>query len=469
MAKKTGAWNKYIAILAAVEQKSADEMRAYLAEFGYGNGDLADDYAYALTTKYGEAAAEAACEIYDYTAERAGVSILPAEPAETASYGDVLRAVRGAAKISETQIPSVVSCKVKQAAADTTLKNAARDGAEWAWVPSGDGCAFCRILASNGWQRQSKRATTHHAEHIHNNCKCQYTVRFNGKGGPADYDPDWYRAEYDAAEGDNWHEKMNSMRRDDYAENADEINAQKRAAYAARQEKSLPSTPSKTTRADKKGSTSFDNRNTVLDTGNKKPENRDPLESIFSPASWDSSKGSEAWNEKGRKALRDAEWSSTYSSKETASVFSSSGKRIYKKTGGTDRVDFTASERKQMAGGILTHNHPNGSCFSPQDINMLRSGKLQEIRAVTSKGVYRIQAPEAWSKDISSLDKISQVYREIDTRVRKPFYEQAQRGEITFARAERMSQEAAVQELCGRYGMPYSFDTWSSIREGMKK
>ena len=43
---------------------------------------------------------------------------------------------------------------------------------------------------------------------------------------------------FDNAEGDTEEEKLNSMRRDAYAENKDEINAQKRDAYALRKEES---------------------------------------------------------------------------------------------------------------------------------------------------------------------------------------------------------------------------------------
>ena len=48
---------------------------------------------------------------------------------------------------------SGVSRLVKRAGADTTPHNAVRDGAEWAWVPHGDACPFCRMLAYNGWLR----------------------------------------------------------------------------------------------------------------------------------------------------------------------------------------------------------------------------------------------------------------------------------------------------------------------------
>ena len=39
---------------------------------------------------------------------------------------------------------------------------------------------------------------------------------------------------FEGAEGDTWQEKVNAMRREQYAENREKINEQKRAAYAAR-------------------------------------------------------------------------------------------------------------------------------------------------------------------------------------------------------------------------------------------
>ena len=50
----------------------------------------------------------------------------------------------------------------------------------------------------------------------------------------AGYDPDKYLQMHEDAEGDTWQEKVNSMRREQYAENRERINEQKRAAYAAR-------------------------------------------------------------------------------------------------------------------------------------------------------------------------------------------------------------------------------------------
>lgn len=126
--------------------------------------------------------------------------------------------------------PGRVSRLVKRAGADTTLKNAVRDGAEWAWVPHGDTCPFCITLASNGWQKASSKVLKGgHADHIHANCDCEFAIRFDHSTTLAGYDPEKYLKQYRDAGGD-----INKMRRIDYAARKDAINAQKRAAYAVR-------------------------------------------------------------------------------------------------------------------------------------------------------------------------------------------------------------------------------------------
>lgn len=167
--------------------------------------------------------------MYDALAEKAGANVPPAEPAEPADYGETARMVN-ATKQSPPQLQGGVSRLVKRAGADTTLKNAIRDGAEWAWVPHGDTCPFCITLASRGWQKASQKALKGgHAEHIHAHCDCEYAIRFDSRTSVAGYDPEKYLAQYNAAGGD-----INAMRRAQYAENKIQINAQKRAAYAAR-------------------------------------------------------------------------------------------------------------------------------------------------------------------------------------------------------------------------------------------
>lgn len=223
-------WNEYITRLSRLNQKAGQLMREYIGSHGTESTDDLIAYAYGLVTKYGEGSAELACQMYDALAEAANAGVPAAEPAEPADYGEVARMVNATKNQNPANLPNGVSRLVKRAGADTTLKNAVRDGAEWAWVPHGDTCPFCITLASNGWQKASSKVLKGgHADHIHANCDCEFAIRFDHNTTVAGYDPEKYLAQYNAAGGD-----INKMRRVNYAANKERINAQKRAAYAAR-------------------------------------------------------------------------------------------------------------------------------------------------------------------------------------------------------------------------------------------
>ena len=224
-------WNEYIARLSKLNEKAGQQMAEYVAAHGTEDGPALIAYAHALVTKYGEGSAELACQMYDALAEASKANLPAAEPAAMAEYGEVARMVNATKRQNPANLPNGVRRLVKRAGADTTLHNAIRDGAEWAWVPHGDTCPFCIMLASNGWQKASaKLLKGGHAEHIHANCDCEFAVRFDGSTSVAGYDPEKYLRQYRAAGSD-----VNAMRRIDYAARKDAINAQKRAAYALRQ------------------------------------------------------------------------------------------------------------------------------------------------------------------------------------------------------------------------------------------
>lgn len=224
----TKAWKNYITKMSGISQKAADLMQEWVQKNGFGDDKALLDYAYALSQKYGKAIGALSCQMYEATAAAQGVQIPSAEIADLPEYGEVAKAVHGTMKQSQLNVPSTVARLVKLVGADTTLKNAMRDGAQFAWVPNGDTCSFCITLASRGWQYMSKKALRNgHAEHIHAHCDCEYAVRFDGKSTVAGYEPDKYLEEYKNAGGD-----INAMRRIRYKENKDAINARKRELYA---------------------------------------------------------------------------------------------------------------------------------------------------------------------------------------------------------------------------------------------
>lgn len=233
-------WRRYIDGLKRVDKEAGRKMFSYLAHHEWFRNNrtmqAAIDYAFSLVTAYGEAATSLACEMYDAVAEASGFGAAPAMPAATASYEEVTIAMTGT-KSNPNLMANAVSRLVKMAGADTTLYNAARDGAQFAWVPAGDTCAFCITLASRGWQYMSKNALKNgHAEHIHANCDCTYAIRFNESMSVKGYDPDEYANIYYYAEGNTPKQRINAIRREAYAKNKEKINAQKRSAYAKSKE-----------------------------------------------------------------------------------------------------------------------------------------------------------------------------------------------------------------------------------------
>lgn len=226
-------WNKYVALLRVINDQAANDIVSYMRNHlmidptGNAIETLTDaqrkellDYAYAIVNKYGEASAALSAEMYDAVAILEGRYLAPAEMAELANYGDVAKAVNGTLLQSRNleEIAYAATRWVKMAGADTTLHNAIRDKAQFAWIPSGMTCAFCLTMASRGWQPASMQILKDgHAEHIHSNCDCQYTVRFDKRTTVEGYNPEEYLSMYRHAEGRTPQERINSMRREAYA------------------------------------------------------------------------------------------------------------------------------------------------------------------------------------------------------------------------------------------------------------
>ena len=239
-------WQDYIGRLRNINKTAAEKMQAYIEANGIDNLEAATQYAYKLSSTFGAQAAEVAAEMYNATAAAEAVYVAPAVLAAPPTYAEVASPMFNVTNFSQNPptIASEVGRLVKRTAADTTLKNALRDGAQFAWIPSGDTCAFCMTLAANGWQNASKKAIKNgHAEHIHPNCDCNYCVRFDNSTNVAGYDPSEYLEKYYEADGNTSKQRINAMRREQYAENKDKINAQKRAAYAARKERESEGQP----------------------------------------------------------------------------------------------------------------------------------------------------------------------------------------------------------------------------------
>lgn len=182
-------WNQYIQKLARINKRAGEEVKKYVETYGITDSQALIQYAYSVVAKYSEGAAELSCQMYDEIAEAQKQIINPAIPANIPEYGEVAKAVNGT-KLNLNVLEGAMGRLVKRTAADTMLDNAKRDGAYFAWVPSGDTCAYCLTMAAIGWQKAGKKTLKGtHAEHIHANCNCNYVIDFKGDLEVEGYDP----------------------------------------------------------------------------------------------------------------------------------------------------------------------------------------------------------------------------------------------------------------------------------------
>lgn len=265
-------WKAYINKLRALNETAARKVIEYVQKHGFSDTEALIRYCHRVVETYGTGSAALAAAMYDATAVMSNAAVPAAEMAAVASYGDVAKTVNGVLKTSSNvdELAGAVARWVKKAGCDTTLQNAVRDshsndlyttgrkkygkkkntGAQFAWIPSGDTCAFCLALAANGWQYQTIKAEADHAEHIHSNCDCTYAVRFGNDGGIDGYDPDAITAQIERdlkLQGmepdisDYYHGAMNddvinAIRRQNYARNREEIREQQNSAAEKRRE-----------------------------------------------------------------------------------------------------------------------------------------------------------------------------------------------------------------------------------------
>jgi hypothetical protein len=235
-------WENYINGLTQVSDKAKELTLEYLSKHPidtYEDRQALIAFCYGISAKYGEAAATFACQMYDVEADYEGVILDPAEPAEPADYNEVAKTVNGTLKylLAAEVTAAAIGRLVKRCGQDTTLKNAIRDGALYAWIPTGDTCPFCLSIAAEGWKKATQKALAGgHAEHIHGNCNCAYAIKHIEETDYAAYNPDVYKEIMSAAEGNTKEEKLNSIRRMAYKENKERINAQKRSVYEKHKE-----------------------------------------------------------------------------------------------------------------------------------------------------------------------------------------------------------------------------------------
>lgn len=168
--------------------------------------------------------------------------------------------------------------------------------------------------------------------------------------------------------------------------------------------------------------------------------------------------GSQLFTEENRTKMFHHERILSGNKYETAIVYNSDGSIKFKKKGNNDSVTFTAAERQRMNGCVVTHNHPNGSVQSPEDIMMIRRANLTEIRACNSKGAYVVTAPAKWSDEIDTLGKIREKYFDYYEGAMSKYKDIAAQEGKPLIYYLRKADEDGLKDFCLHYGLGFRWE-----------
>ena len=166
------------------------------------------------------------------------------------------------------------------------------------------------------------------------------------------------------------------------------------------------------------------------------------------------------WSRSALKRLHQDEKLIAKGSNERAIIYNPNGSVAFIKNGGLDSVQFSPREIQKMKGCVLTHNHPYSTTFSPHDINMMRSGQLEEIRAAGKDGVFVMRNPGKWDDNFDSLKKIMDEYDEIESIVEPIIGKRLDEGLITVIEYNQIYQMYVLDILAKRHHLDYYFESW---------
>ena len=160
---------------------------------------------------------------------------------------------------------------------------------------------------------------------------------------------------------------------------------------------------------------------------------------------------------------------------ETAVVFDKNGNEVFRKTGTSNAVEFTASEAERMRGSTLTHNHPPVSSkesravihnlpLSGADGVLMANQKMAEVRAVTRDFTFSIK-PKPGGLPIDAKKLNAAWRRRENVHFRKEtsrLSELVRKGDITRHQAnergflyEQESQHKAWLDIADKHGVEY--------------
>ena len=201
---------------------------------------------------------------------------------------------------------------------------------------------------------------------------------------------------------------------------------------------------------EKHGLTKLSRSDTINERSQLKHSNND-----LSPFGSKSKTGSEFWPDEAKLNLYRMEKEISGGRTEIAVLFKSDGSEAFQKNGDASSVTFSKSERKKMVGCVLTHNHPNNTPFSHNDISFLLDNGLDEIRAVVDGGTYILQRTWHTVKNPPDLKTIKEEYYRLSNEIGGKYHEISAKEGRPFGKYLIRIEEDTVMALSKKYGLNF--------------
>lgn len=145
---------------------------------------------------------------------------------------------------------------------------------------------------------------------------------------------------------------------------------------------------------------------------------------------------------------------------EKAVVFADDGTIVFEKAGEKSSVSFTPDELRLFENNILTHNHPSGSSFSMDDVELATFWNLKGIRACGSQHRYYLNRPASgWSREMWKK-KIKPLAEKIHNDVFRQFSELINKGKLTPEEANYRHWHEVWSRVAKEVGLDYGREEW---------
>jgi hypothetical protein len=119
---------------------------------------------------------------------------------------------------------------------------------------------------------------------------------------------------------------------------------------------------------------------------------------------------------------------------EVGYLHTSDGRQVLRKEAADDAklmLTFTPEEVAEVPGRVFTHNHPNGSSFSPEDIQFAYAHAPLEFRVVCERFTYTLRPPAGGFQLEELNEYIHPAFKRLYDKIHQPIHYKCNTGKIT--------------------------------------